>query len=163
MLTKLSQQFRTFAKNECQNSSPLYEHLAYKISEDKELLNLASCVPQGQPVPNLLLAAVHYLLSSFKDPLAHYYPSFTASTKPINGVYPVFKAYVLAHTDELKVILQEKLVQTNEIHRCAYLYPMMTDIYLQLHQDFIHQAEISTVRTMNQPDGHARWFKWSNN
>ncbi len=141
MLAKLSQQFRTFAKNECQNSSPLYEHLAYKIAEDEDLLRIASCVPQGQPVPNLLLAAVHYLLSSFKNPLADYYPSFTASTKQINGVYPVFKVFVLAHTDELKVILQEKLVQTNEIRRCAYLYPMMTAIY-ERHQKPLAFIEI---------------------
>lgn len=47
----------------------------------------------------------------------------------------------MAHTDELKVILQEKLVQTNEILRCAYLYPMMTDIY-ERHQKPLAFIEI---------------------
>lgn len=129
MLAKLSQQFRTFAKNECENSSPLYEHLAIKIADDDELLNIATFIPQGQPVPNLLLASVQYLLSSSADELVHFYPSLTTTPKALNEVYPVFKAFVLSHSDELKTLLQEKLVQTNEIRRCSYLYPMMTEIY----------------------------------
>ncbi|MCL1700471.1 DUF2332 domain-containing protein [Lysinibacillus sp. Bpr_S20] len=129
MLAKLSQQFRTFAKNECENSSPLYEHLAIKIADDDELLNIATFIPQGQPVPNLLLAGVQYLLSSSEDELVHFYPSLTTTPKALNEVYPVFKAFVLSHSDELKTLFQEKLVQTNEIRRCSYLYPMMTEIY----------------------------------
>ncbi|WP_116289120.1 DUF2332 family protein, partial [Klebsiella pneumoniae] len=70
----------------------------------------------------LLLAAVQYLLGSLKDPLAKYYASFTATPIPIQGVYPVFKAFVMAHKAQLKSLFQEKLVQTNEIRRCAYLY-----------------------------------------
>ncbi|KOS62207.1 DUF2332 domain-containing protein [Lysinibacillus agricola] len=129
MLAKLSKQFRTFAKNECENSSPLYEHLANKIADDEELLKVATFIPQGQPVPNLLLAGVQYLLSPSKDDLVYFYPSLTTTTRPIKEVYPVFKAFVLSHSDELKALFQEKLVQTNEIRRCSYLYPMMTEIY----------------------------------
>ncbi|MFJ7733966.1 DUF2332 domain-containing protein [Lysinibacillus sp. NPDC097231] len=141
MLATLSQQFRTFAKNECENSSPLYEHLANKIANDEEILNIAAFVPPGQPAPNLLLAAVHYLLSSTTDDLADFYPSFTTTPKPLNEVYPVFKAFVMSHSDELKVLLQEKLVQTNEIRRCSYLYPMMTEIY-ERHQKPLAFIEI---------------------
>ncbi|MEQ6357075.1 DUF2332 domain-containing protein [Lysinibacillus sp. M3] len=129
MLAKLSKQFRTFAKNECENSSPLYEHLVNKIAEDDELLKVAAFIPQGQPVPNLLLASVQYLLSSSKDDLVQFYPSLTTTPKRISEAYPVFKAFVLSHSDELKTLFQEKLVQTNEIRRCSYLYPMMTEIY----------------------------------
>jgi len=125
----LSRQFRLFAEQECVNSSPLYEHLANKMAADEELLEIASLIPPNQPAPNLLLAAVQYLLISLKDPLAKYYASFTATPHPIQGVYPVFKAFVMDHAKQLKSLFQEKLVQTNEIRRCAYLYPMMTDIY----------------------------------
>ncbi|MGE7951395.1 DUF2332 domain-containing protein [Lysinibacillus xylanilyticus] len=141
MLAKLSKQFRTFAKNECENSSPLYEHLANKIAEDDEILIIATSVPQGQPVPNLLLAGVQYLLSSSNDELVHFYPSLTTTPKPINEVYPVFKAFILSHSDELKALFQEKLVQTNEIRRCSYLYPMMTEIY-ERHQKPLAFIEI---------------------
>lgn len=54
--TILSRQFQMFAQQECQGSSPLYEHLANKIADDEDLLDIASLIPQGQPAPNLLLA-----------------------------------------------------------------------------------------------------------
>lgn len=130
MLATLSKQFHTFAKKECKNSSPLYEHLAYQITNDEELLLIAKEATNGQPIPNLLFAAVHYLLLTYKDDdLAYFYPSFTTTPKPLNSVYPFFKKFVLSHVDEVKKILQERLVQTNEIRRCAYLYPLMTEIY----------------------------------
>lgn len=139
--TTLSRQFQLFAKNECKGSSPLYEYLAYIIADDEDLLAIASSIPQGQPVPNLLLAAVHYLLVTSDGPLSHYYASLTPSPLPIQEVFPAFKAFVLSHTNELKTLLQEKLVQTNEIRRCAYLYPMMTDIY-DKHQQPLAFIEI---------------------
>jgi hypothetical protein len=130
MLAKLGNQFRSFAKNECKSSSPLYEHLASQIADDEELLLIAKDAANGQPVPNLLFAAVHYLLLTYKDDdLADFYPSFTITPKPQDSVYPFFKKFVLSHAHEVKTILQEWLVQTNEIRRCAYLYPMMTEIY----------------------------------
>ncbi|MFF2175641.1 DUF2332 domain-containing protein [Lysinibacillus sp. NPDC058147] len=141
MLAKLSKQFRTFAKDECENSSPLYEHLANKIAADEEVLKIAAFIPQGQPVPNLLLAGVQYLLSSSKDDLVNFYPSLTTTPKSINEVYPVFKSFFLSHSEELKTLFQEKLVQTNEIRRCSYLYPMMTEIY-ERHQKPLALIEI---------------------
>lgn len=141
MLAKLRKQFRTFAKNECENSSPLYEHLANNIADDDEILKIAAFIPKGQPVPNLLLACVQYLLSSTNDDLVYFYPSLTTTPKPIDEVYPVFKAFVLSHSDELKTLFLEKLVQTNEIRRCTYLYPMMTEIY-EGHQKPLALLEI---------------------
>ncbi|MFJ7666208.1 DUF2332 domain-containing protein [Lysinibacillus sp. NPDC097195] len=130
MISTLSKQFRTFAQNECRNSSPLYEYLAMQIAEDEALLLIASKRASGQPAPNLLFAAVHYLLMAHNDDeLASFYPSLTTTPKPIDAVYPYFKKFVMTHADELTALLQERLVQTNEIKRCAYLYPMMAEIY----------------------------------
>ncbi|MFJ7405542.1 MULTISPECIES: DUF2332 domain-containing protein [unclassified Lysinibacillus] len=144
MLAMISKQFRTFAKNECKNSSPLYEHLAYQIADDEELLLIAKDGANGQPVPNLLFAAVHYLLLTYMDDdLADFYPSLTTTPKPLDSVYPFFKKFVLFHAHEVKTILQERLVQTNEIRRCAYLYPMMTEIY-QNHRMPLAFIEIGT-------------------
>ncbi|EJQ45508.1 hypothetical protein IEE_02389 [Bacillus cereus BAG5X1-1] len=44
MLTKeqVANLFRDFSVNECKGSSPLYEYLSIKISEDEEVLTLAS-------------------------------------------------------------------------------------------------------------------------
>ena len=61
-LNPLSEQFKKFAVRECKESSQLYEFLSLKIAEDEEMLELASYTREGQPVPNLFLGAVHYLL-----------------------------------------------------------------------------------------------------
>lgn len=69
MLTReqIANLFRNFSANECKGSSVLYEYLSIKISEDEEVLTLASYEQPGQPVPNLLLGAVHYLLLKGKE------------------------------------------------------------------------------------------------
>jgi len=82
-----------FAQQECQGSSPLYEHLATKIANDEDLLDIASSIPQDQPAPNLLLAAVHYLLATSNDPLTNYYASLTSSPHPIQEVFPKHSYY----------------------------------------------------------------------
>lgn len=58
----LTQTFLTFAEKECKGSSFIYELLSKQIAMDKTLLNIAKCAREGQPVPNLLFGAVHYLL-----------------------------------------------------------------------------------------------------
>ena len=59
--------FRNFSIKECKGSSDLYEYLSMKIAEDEEVLTLSSYAQVGQPVPNLLLGAVHYLLLAGKN------------------------------------------------------------------------------------------------
>jgi hypothetical protein len=61
-ISRLSDRFKTFAEKECAGSSELYEFLSTKIAEDNEILELSSNAKEGQPVPNLLFGAVHYLL-----------------------------------------------------------------------------------------------------
>lgn len=69
MCTKeqISNLFRNFSIKECKGSSDLYEYLSMKIAEDEEVLTLSSYAQVGQPVPNLLLGAVHYLLLAGKE------------------------------------------------------------------------------------------------
>jgi len=78
MLTKevLSQRFSTFAENECKGSSELYQFLALEIAQDDDLLELCTNTLNGQPVPNLLFGAVHYLLLRGNEhKLKDFYPS----------------------------------------------------------------------------------------
>ncbi|TDL72120.1 DUF2332 family protein [Rhodococcus qingshengii] len=86
MLSKevLSQKFTTFAENECKGTSELYEFLALEIAKDDELLELCTNARNGQPVPNLLFGAVHYLLlKGFEHKLKEFYPSIVVEDKKI--------------------------------------------------------------------------------
>ncbi|MCM3746102.1 DUF2332 domain-containing protein [Paenibacillus pasadenensis] len=129
-MEQLSLQFRRFAE-ECRESSPLYEHLAESISKDSELLLLAASARKGQPVPNLLFAAVHeLLLSGSKHTLADYYASTCRGAPlPAGDAFPSFKSFCLEHRAQIEFRLQNRLVQTNEAGRCAYLYPAFCTIY----------------------------------
>lgn len=82
-MSSMSERFYMFAEQECSGSSPLYEHLAEQIAGDDDILQLAAQAPDGQPVPNLLFGAVHYLLMGERDhPLQAFYPTFTNHPKP---------------------------------------------------------------------------------
>lgn len=140
---KLSEQFQRFAKYECENSSKLYEVLSYQIAEDAELLDIAATIPTGQPKPNLLFASVQYLLFEKDESLKDYYPTFTNHPLPAEEAFLPFKQFVLKYEQPLKELFQTKLVQTNEVRRCAYLYPMLAEIFEE-HKQPLALIEIGT-------------------
>ncbi len=126
----LSQSFFAFAERECKGSSPLYEWLSINISKDYELLEICSNAGEGQPIPNLLFGAVHYLLLKGKNhPLKEFYPSIVNNPKSYRESYKFFKDFCFKHRSEIESILKTRLVQTNEVRRCAYLYPVFCTIY----------------------------------
>ncbi|WP_421383709.1 DUF2332 domain-containing protein [Bacillus salacetis] len=125
-----SDKFKRFAETECRGSSDLYEHLAIKIAEDKEVLELCSSAREGQPVPNLLLGAVHYLLmKGYEHPLKEYYPSVVSEPKDHKEAFVPFKDFCQKYKKEIIHLLETKLVQTNEVRRCAYLFPAFSYVY----------------------------------
>jgi hypothetical protein len=130
IINSLSQRFKTFAERECHQSSPLYEHLAHRIADDHEILVICSACREGQPVPNLLFGSVHYLLMNHSShTLRNYYPSIVQTPLPFIESFPHFKEFCLQNKQHLTHLLQTKLVQTNEVNRCAYLYPAFCYIY----------------------------------
>lgn len=122
---QISNLFRNFSIKEGKGSSDLYEHLSLEISEDEEILTLASHAQLGQPTPNLLLGAVHYLLLKGNNHvLKQYYGSLvSAPEKNLEHAFQHFKDFCQIHREEIINILKTKLVQTNEVRRCTYLYP----------------------------------------
>lgn len=128
---QLAVRFKNFAEIECRGSSELYEFLAMQIAKDDEVLSLALEVPSGQPAPNLLFGAVHYLLLKGIDhPLKRYYPSVTEECQKVNKeTYRYFKDFCRKYENEIIAILKSKLVQTNEVRRSAYLYPIFSWIH----------------------------------
>src|SRR5699024_2083466 len=126
----LSKRFLHFANMECKGSSPLYEYLSMEIAEDNELLTIASKAGKGQPAPNLFFGAVHFLLHGGKEHLLKdFYPSITVNPKLYEAAFPVFKDFCITYRSEIEVVLKTRLVQTNEVRRCAYLYPVFCTIY----------------------------------
>ncbi|CAM3066926.1 DUF2332 domain-containing protein [Filibacter tadaridae] len=51
-----------------------------------------------------------------------------------NNPFPLFKDFCITNVEKIKFILENKLVQTNEVRRCAYLYPIFCFIYQQTNR-----------------------------
>ncbi|MFG6149334.1 DUF2332 domain-containing protein [Halobacillus sp. B23F22_1] len=127
---RIAEKFSNFAVYECNGSSELYMKLSLQISNDKDVLKLCHSAREGQPIPNLLLGAVHYLLlKGVNHPLKEYYPSIVSQPKNDDHLFEVFKDFCFENVNEIKPILRSKLVQTNEVRRCAYLYPLFCYIH----------------------------------
>ena len=126
----IANEFVVFSVRECEGSSLLYAELANGVSSDIELLELCQNARPGQPIPNLFFGSVHYLLlKGRRHPLEKFYPSIVSHPKNPQGAFPVFKKFCLSYKDEIVHLLKEKLVQTNEVRRCGYLYPIFSKIY----------------------------------
>ena len=111
----LKELFLTFAESECKGNSPLYYRLSIQIANDNDFLNIAASTREGQPVPNIFLGAVHYLLLKNQDEhLANYYPSI--QQKFIAEIpFKLFKGFCLDHEDEIRKIISTRIVQTHPI------------------------------------------------
>lgn len=130
MLKTQSKKFRNFAITECKNSSKLYEFLSFEISEDDEILELAEHAREGQPSSNLLFGAVHFLLLKGKEHyLREFYPSIVEKPRNVEESFLAFKDFCRQFSDEIIPLLQEKLLQTNEVRRCSYLFPTFQHIF----------------------------------
>lgn len=128
MSATLSEIFERFAREEFRDASPLYERLALGIAGDANLLNLAAHCRKGERVPNLLFAAVHYLLlSGFSHPLARFYRSLGGEFDGSEAPSVDFRSFCLEHMDRIRALIAVRLVQTNEVSRCAGLMPLFVE------------------------------------
>jgi hypothetical protein len=145
----LSQRFERFAQRECHVSS-LYERFSLGIAHEPELLAIAAQARPGQPLPNLFLAAVHFLLlRGVPAPLAAFYPSLSPTTCASADPYPSFRAFCLEHREEILGLISTRLVQTNEVRRCGCLVPAFTHIAQQAEGRPLALVEIGTSAGLN--------------
>ena len=121
---QLPQAFRDYAAEAAAGGEPLYAALASSIAEDRELLELANRARIGQPVPNLLFASAHYLLlKGAQHPLRSYYPDLMDQPLAPEAAFPAFRAFCREQRGAVQTLLTQRLVQTNEVRRCAMLVP----------------------------------------
>ncbi|MGC2241000.1 MAG: DUF2332 domain-containing protein [Acidimicrobiia bacterium] len=106
------------------DSGPLYQHLCRLIADDAELLELVNRI-EHKPEPNILFAAVQYLLMEEPDhPLAAYFPSIAPGPPPGHPVDDLFRDYALTHRDQIESMGRTRYTQTNEVRRCVALLPL---------------------------------------
>jgi hypothetical protein len=112
--------WRRFAEEARNLGSPLYESLSLAISEDPMLTALAARTQAGQPHPNLLLAAVHFLLlRGAQHPLRNFYA--TMGETGHGDVFSTFRDFVVTHRDQVAALVETRVTNTNEVGRSSIL------------------------------------------
>lgn len=112
--------WRRFAEEARHLGSPLYESLSLAISEDPMLMELAAQARPGQPHPNLLLAAVHFLLlRGASHPLRNFYATVGGTER--RDVFSAFRDFVATHRDQVAALVETRVTNTNEVARSSVL------------------------------------------
>lgn len=101
--------FRAFAEIEARGVSPLYEDWALGVAGDPELTRRLAPLPYDKQQAQLWFAAARTLGA----PIAP---------------FPEFRAWLLAHWDQVLGRVLERSTQTNEAARCGTLLPALASI-----------------------------------
>src|SRR5437016_9412948 len=117
-LEGLAELWHAFAERECGAYSPLYASVARSVAEDGDILRLVLEAPPHAHQPNVLLAAVHYLvLSGLDHPLSAVYAQRESPPNP--GA--LFLDVCRTHRGELLELMSARRTQTNECGRSAVI------------------------------------------
>ncbi len=121
-------QFRRFAAVECPQD-PLYVAICQAVADAPALLDLLDHAPPTQARPNLLLAALHErILAGVDHPLAAYFPSVGGTRMPDAALPALLLDFAQLEQPALIAHLRQRSTQTNEIGRCAVLWPALAHI-----------------------------------
>ena len=150
MSETLSDIFERFAKDEFHSSSPLYERLSRGVAQDPELLALAAHCRKGERVPNLFFAAVHYLmLKGTPHPLARFYKSLGGSFDGREDPMAEFRSFCRQEIERIHELIAIRLVQTNEVSRCAGLMPVFAAAFKELGGRPLYLVDIGASAGLN--------------
>jgi hypothetical protein len=136
----IPEQLRGFGESAARDGADTYATICLGIADNPAMERLLGAAPLAQRRPNLLLAAVHFLLlGGAAHPLADYYDTVRryrhasgnadpARTHPPGGLVGAFRSFCLDYHDELVELIARRSTQTNEIGRCAALLPALCSI-----------------------------------
>jgi hypothetical protein len=124
-LQTLARRFEHFAAHDC-TEDPLYVALCRLLAQRPAALTLLLAAEAAQRKPNLLLAALHErVLAGGAPALAPYYASAGGMRVPDPGLGAALDAALQDEHDALARLIATRSTQTNEIGRCAVLWPAL--------------------------------------
>jgi hypothetical protein len=128
----LPRQFLGFGQAAARDGGVTYGAICASAAEDPELMAIIEQAPPAQRRPNLLLAAVHFLLlGGLRHPLGDYYDTLTPEAthrRPDDGLGPAFRDFCLTQRAAVEELVATRSTQTNEVGRCAVLLPSLCAI-----------------------------------
>lgn len=148
-LDRLARFFVRFADTECR-TEPLYDALCRIAAQTPAVLAwLADAAPQ-QRRPNLLLAALHDLVLEGSAPaLAAYFPSVGGTRAADGALAACFAATCASNEAALRERIAARSTQTNEIGRCAVLWPVLQRLAAQTGRSRIALLDLGCSAGLN--------------
>ena len=121
---RIAERIRSFGEF-VSEESPSYWRICLELAEDRTMARILGGAPHHQPVPNILLAGVQYLLLEGAAPdLAAHYPSIAgADARPKGDLVTLFAEFCRREEQRLSEIAATRTVQTNEVRRSIALMP----------------------------------------
>ena len=125
---ELRRTFHRFAEVEAKGlASPMYEKIAHGVSKDGDLIDIALHTKAHQPAPNMLFAAVQYLLlTGVEHALSAHYPIISGQAQPNESVFAEFRDFCLRHREAIVELIRTRRTQTNVVRRCTCLLPIFS-------------------------------------
>jgi len=121
--------WRWFADTQCRDYSPLYDAIVRTVAETPDVLEMVAAAPPSAHLPNVLLAAVHYLILGEPDePLARIYSSADQRRGDAGDAPERFVDVCRNRRDEIEALLATRHTNTNEVGRSAVLGPALTEV-----------------------------------
>ena len=125
MLQTLARRFVHFAEHDCIEDA-LYVALCRLLADRPQALELLLEAEPSQRKPNLLLAALHArVLAGGASALRPYYASAGGAREPDAALADALDAALRDEHDALVSLVAARSTQTNEIGRCAVLWPAL--------------------------------------
>jgi hypothetical protein len=124
MSTALADLWSWYADNVFSGYSPLYARISRTVAASDDVLALIDEAPPQSHQPNVLLAAVHYLLlGGLAHPLAAVYAGASDADPG-----PLFVDVCLTHRAEILELLTTRHTNTNEVGRSAVIALALTTV-----------------------------------
>jgi hypothetical protein len=129
LVQRLQARFARFATHEVPDD-PLYVAIAEAVAARADWAAWLADAPATQQLPNLWLAALQDRLleragAGARPPLADYYASAGGRRLPDAAFAACLAEFVDAEEASLRVRIATRTTQTNEIGRCAVLWPIL--------------------------------------
>jgi hypothetical protein len=129
--------------------APLYTQFTAGMRHDEALRDFAQTAKKGQPLANVIYAAVHYLLlRGDPHPLRRFYPNLNGGKQIPEDAFPVFRDFVEKNRHELAPIIATRVTNTNEVGRSALLHAGFRTVAVDAGEP-LHLIEIGPSAGLN--------------
>ena len=159
VVARLQARFDQFARHAVADD-PLYAALTAAAAQRGDWVALLAAAPAAQQLPMLWLAAlqdrVMELVAADERPsLAEYYESVGGARAPDPALAGQVDDFIAANRDLLTARMATRSTQTNEIGRCAVLWPVLQSLAAQTGQRRIALLDVGCSAGLNL--GVDRW------